>query len=293
MKGGKKMDEDVKDRKALKLFLVLALGTSAILEAVYITLYFVTGNKFSVIMLGLMWTPGIAGIIASFVYYRKKNALGIRLGKIRYILLGILIPLVYLVASYGIAWFTLGDPTIGIDGLAQTIGYQVHYGMSPMAFIVVFLTASIFSSCIIVLGEELGWRGFMYPVMERVTGRKKALLFSGLIWACWHMPIIVAGLYQSETVLWYGLLMFAVEATVLGAIMAWLRITSNSIVPALFIHASHNVFDQMVFQPMSTKEYIPYYAGEQGFLTILFIAAIAGVVMYFWKHSKNKVKETT
>lgn len=63
--------------------------------------------------------------------------------------------------------------------------------------------------------------------------------------------------------------MFTVEVTLMSIIMAWLRVTSGSIIPALFIHASHNLFDQTVFQPMSTNEYVPYLAGEQGLLRVL------------------------
>ena len=140
-------------------------------------------------------------------------------------------------------WLILGDKTIGIDALATTMGYRTDIGIPPMIFIVIALVVGMFSSCISALGEELGWRGFMYPVMERVIGRKKALIFGGLIWAIWHMPIMVAGLYQAETVLWYGLVMFTVEVTLMSIIMAWLRVTSGSIIPALFIHASHNLFD--------------------------------------------------
>lgn len=198
-----------------------------------------------------------------------------------------IIPIIYLALSYGISWLILGDKTIGIDALAIAMGYRTDIGIQPMIFIVIALVFGMFSTCISALGEELGWRGFMYPVMERVIGRKKALIFGGLIWAIWHMPIMVAGLYQAETVLWYGLLMFTVEVTLMSIIMAWLRVISGSIIPALFIHASHNLFDQTVFQPMSTNEYVPYLAGEQGFITILFVAVIVGVMAYFWRQEER------
>lgn len=278
------MDERLKDKKALKLFLAIALGVSVIWEALYIA----TDAQYSVITMALMWTPGIAGIITSLIYYRKKNALGIRPCRIRYILLGILIPLAYLAVSYGIAWLALGDATTGVDALAQMLGYQSAYGIPSVAFVAIYLIAGMLGSCISATGEELGWRGFMYPVMERVSGRKKALLFSGLIWACWHMPLIIAGSYQSETMLWYGLIMFTVELIIISVIMAWLRTVSESVIPAILVHASHNLFDQTVFQQMSTNENVPYFAGEQGFVTILFAAVIALAAGYFWKHSENK-----
>lgn len=86
--------------------------------------------------------------------------------------------------------------------------------------------------------------------------------------------------------LWYGLPMFVVEVTIMSAIMSWLRMASNSVLPALFVHASHNLFDQMVFQSMSTKESVPYLAGEQGAVTVLFTAVIAGIAICFWKQKR-------
>ena len=86
--------------------------------------------------------------------------------------------------------------------------------------------------------------------------------------------------------LWYGLPMFVVEVTIMSAIMSWLRMASNSVLPSLFVHASHNLFDQMVFQSMSTKESAPYLAGEQGAVTVLITAVIAGIAICFWKQKR-------
>ena len=234
----------------------------------------------------LMWTPGAAGILASDVYYKGENALGIRLCKPRYILAGILIPVVYLTLSYVGAWCILGDSTTGFDTIAIQLGYSLTNENIPMpVYLGIMMIVLLLSSCLSALGEELGWRGFMYPVMERVMGRKKALLLGGLIWAIWHMPIMIAGLYQANTQLWYGLVMFTVQIVLMSVIMSWLRMKTNSVIPALFIHASHNLFDQMLFQPMSTERYVPYLAGEQGILTILIILIITVMVFMkgFWK----------
>ena len=66
-------------------------------------------------------------------------------------------------------------------------------------------------------------------------------------------------------------------------VMVGIMWAPNSVLPALFVHASHNLFDQMVFQSMSTKESVPYLAGEQGAVTVLFTAVIAGIAICFWK----------
>ena len=63
-----------------------------------------------------MWIPGIVGIICSRAFYGEEGALGFAVKvKPRYVVLGILIPAVYLVGSYCIAWAVLGDPANGVD----------------------------------------------------------------------------------------------------------------------------------------------------------------------------------
>lgn len=78
------MNDKLRDKKALKLFFMLMVPGSIIWEGLYI----ICQNSLFILM--LMWTPGIAAIITSQVYYKKENALGIRLGKKCYLLAGIL-----------------------------------------------------------------------------------------------------------------------------------------------------------------------------------------------------------
>ena len=269
---------EMKDTKALRLFFIITILVSIVWETAYIV------NPQDVFILLLMWTPGAAGIIASKIYYKGENALGIRFCKLRYILAGILIPVLYLTVSYVGAWGILKDSTVGVDTFAIYLGYTSMNENGPVSlYIAIVILVGLLSSCLSAMGEELGWRGFLYPVMERVMGRKKALLLGGLIWAVWHMPIMIAGLYQADTKLVYGLLTFTVQIILMSIIMSWLRIKTNSLLPALLIHASHNLFDQMVFQPLSTERYVPYLAGEQGILTILVIAIITGCVVRSWR----------
>lgn len=101
------------DNKALISFFTLVIILSLAAEAYIITdgplwMYFV-----------LMWIPAFSAIIASAIALKENNekfslkgflsGLGIRRCRIRYILLAVFIPLIYLLIPYMIYWKTHPD----------------------------------------------------------------------------------------------------------------------------------------------------------------------------------------
>ena len=285
-------EKELRDKKSLKNYLIITLGISLLIEIAYIITAKITGSGNGFFMVAILWTPAITAFVFAIKYYKRISMLGVTIGKATPILLGLFLPVVYLLISYLISWAIAGDQTIGLETLATNLGWKAESKDLPIFFILSHVAVGIFPSCIGAFGEELGWRGFMYPVMERVHGRKKALLYSGLIFALWQLPLVIAGLYEVQTVLWYGVIMFIIYQTVLGFILAWLRSVSKSILPPLFIHASTNLFGQLVFRQLSTKSMVPYLAGETGIITIVLMAGVAVMGWFLWKRSDSKVEQS-
>ena len=111
--------------------------------------------------------------------------------------------------------------------------------------------------------------------MTETWNLKIAIFFSGLIWAVWHYPLIIAGLYQAGTPLWYQLPVFTIEIFAITAILAVLRLRSKSVWPAIILHASHNYFDQVIFAPLTNNHLSHYYVGETGIITAILLCLIA------------------
>ena len=102
----------------------------------------------------------------------------------------------------------------------------------------------------VALGEEIGWRGFLYPQLKEKFGRKKGWLLGGAIWGAWHWPLIwligyeygaatgnEAGYLGFPIV---GMLLFCVITVGLGILHDYLYEKSESIwVPAIF-HGAFN-----------------------------------------------------
>lgn len=265
-----------KDRKALIVFYAVTFALSLVFDVLYIV------TKSDLFVALLMWIPAVVGIVCGIKFYGKEKNLGLK-RKIKplFIILGVSIPVIYLVPSYLIAWKILGDPTSGLDALAKNItGVD---GINGTAFALIAFIPFVIISAMTAMGEELGWRGFAYPVLERELGPVKAVLINGLLWALWHFPLIIFGSYQSSVNMAYGLISFAICIIAMTTICCWTRSVSGSVIPAVLLHAAHNAVDQSYLQALSTNSKVPYYAGEQGFITILIITITAIITIIAWK----------
>ena len=103
---------------------------------------------------------------------------------------------------------------------------------------------------VVALGEEIGWRGFLYPQLKARFGRTRGLILGGVIWGAWHWPLIAligyeygaaagnAAAYVGYPVL--GMLVFCVFTVALGVFCDWAHEKSESIwLPAL-LHGTIN-----------------------------------------------------
>ena len=92
---------------------------------------------------------------------------------------------------------------------------------------------------VVALGEELGWRGFLYPQLNARFGRKTSRLLGGVIWGAWHWPLIWLTGYEYGAAYFgfpvVGMLLFCFITVGLGILHDRLYEISGSIwVPALF-----------------------------------------------------------
>jgi membrane protease YdiL (CAAX protease family) len=223
-------------------------------------------------VLGLMWCPGVAAIITSLIFERSLRGLGWRLGRPRYLALAYVLPLGYGLAAYGTVWI------LGLGALSTA---ALPAGQSLPTFLAFNATVGVVSSLLTATGEEIGWRGFLVPELSRITGFAGTALISGAIWAVWHMPLILFADYHGGAPLWFALACFTIMIVSLSFDFAWLRLRSGSLWPAALLHASHNLFIQQVFDPLTQDTgTTAYLVGEFGLA--LAIAAIV-VAFFFWR----------
>lgn len=234
---------------------------------------------------GLMWSPAIAAFVTIAVRRLGVRSLGLRWGGARYALWGYLIPLAYAAIAYGVTWsFGLGsfpNPQ-AITELTGKLGWHMT---SPSEFVPAYFvrigTILVVLSVTRALGEEIGWRGLLTPQLVSRFGFTGGAVLTGVIWAAWHMPLLLFTDYNTGTPWWFALPCFCVLVLSVSIILTWLRLKSGSVWPCAILHASHNAFIQSFFTPLTLPRgsLTSYVIDEFGFAVPAMAAIFA---LFFW-----------
>ena len=94
------------------------------------------------------------------------------------------------------------------------------------------------------------------------------------------LPILLFADYNSCTPPWYGLSCFTAMAVFISFAAAWLRLKSGSLWTGTLLHASHNLFVQVVFDPFTVESgRTKWITGEFGIALVITTAVVA---LIFW-----------
>ncbi|WP_320783594.1 CPBP family intramembrane glutamic endopeptidase [Streptomyces sp. CRN 30] len=260
-------------RGALRTFFVWLVVLTGIPHAFAIT----TGQQMPWLMLG-MFAPGAASIVTRLVRREGFKDITWRLRPAsvrRAIAVGAVYPAAIAVVTYVIGWSThlvrlVESPAVlGIE-LPGPPALQV-----TLAVLLVWLLGGLYG-VLSSLGEELGWRGYMLTRLVQAEVPRPVLV-TGLIWALWHMPIILGGVYLNGT----GgstpviALLFLLSILLQNEVICRLRLTSGSVWPAVAYHAVWNAVIQAALDPATTGAHAWFLVGEQG--VVLLAVNLTGV----------------
>ncbi|HEY1017005.1 MAG TPA: CPBP family intramembrane glutamic endopeptidase [Herpetosiphonaceae bacterium] len=273
-------------RSAAKTATFLALTTlfSAICYAMVIG-----PEPREIFALGLMLSPGLAALLTQAAFERRVGGLGWQLGPLKTLAAGYWLPLAYGLAVYALAWLS-GAGRFSPQALADSAGYQPSVpGQAPGLFLIGYAlrtaTLGVAVSCLSAFGEELGWRGLLVPELAKRYSFGATALISGGIWALWHYPAVLFFEYNNAGApRWFGMICFTILVIGVSFPLAWLRLRSGSVWPAVLFHACHNVFIQTLFTPLTAPtELSPYVIDEFGVGLAL---AGLGLGWWFWRKQR-------
>lgn len=190
------VDRGDRARRGLLLYFGVLLPSSAVLEWLLLRAGDSIRNHLGLV-LALMWMPALASIMARLVLKEGSADISFRFGGrigLRMTLIAWFYPLAVGALAYGFAWAAglvqFRSPTVpGFPAVSAPL-------TAFSTLVAIRLTIGVPIAALAAAGEEIGWRGYMLTRLIE-AGAPFPLLLSGVVWACWHMPLILGGVYAS------------------------------------------------------------------------------------------------
>lgn len=237
--------------KRIIIFVLFSYGLSWALSG----LFFLSGIFDEDIVLSLanifaMFTPAIGSLLTRRITKEGMENSMLRLninGKVKYYLLAVALPLIYAAVTNVLNVLVMGEKF----DLNAAFEYAEVSAVGYTAAIF-FNIALSFATLPIYLGEELGWRGYLFPKLKTVMNRPAAYIVGGIIWGAWHTPAIIAGHNFGKDYAGYpyvGVLTMCVSCIAVGIIFTWLTEKTNSVYPAAIAHAINNNVISLISAP--------------------------------------------
>jgi len=243
-------------RRGLAIYFAIVVVLSAAIEG-----FIILNPSMDGLIAVLMLVPTIASVVARLSLREGFSDVSFRFGGRRgfgAIGLALVFPVAVGLVAYGIAWTT---------GLA---GFETR----PSVGMIVPFTVGLMIGLILAAGEEIGWRGYMLTRLID-AGVPRPVLASGLIWAFWHVPLVLGGVYAAGPSPALSAALIVVSITSFGYVIARLRLETGSVWPAIVLHAAWNRIIQGPFDGATTGLGATLWVGESGILTALTLVLAA------------------
>lgn len=218
--------------------------------------------------------PLIGSVITQLIYYKKdglqkwiKRVFSLSFDK-KWLLLALALPLLYFVIGYIVQYIWAGQALpINKFGLTSKL---VGYNVIQVLLIWIFTYG---------VGEEMGWRGYLFPAISKKHSPLIASYLVTLVWAFWHLPAFFFNPTYME--MGFGVIGWLISLSFGSVLLGYLCEKSKySIIPVLIWHAG---FDLITAADISSS----YLAPVASALVIIQGIYIAKYIYGNQKFTKN------
>ena len=126
---------------------------------------------------------------------------------------------------------------------------------------------------IVVMGEEIGWRGYLLPRLRAQHSDLAASLIVGLVWGLWHLPELWPLKAGRDPV---TLPLFMADIVIISVLYTWLHANSRGSI--LLVSLFHGVYDLLV---MFASASLPFIRQTRGLETIVLLGMAAVIVAIY------------
>ncbi len=167
-------------------------------------------------LLVLLYSLGVA---VAFLFFRGTVRFEKNSSAIPWIIIGCFLPILYIGLVYLIGW--------------QIFDHKIEtLSLTFLSSLPLVLLASFF--------EEIGWRGYLFSTLQKISWLKMNLII-GILWSAWHLPAILTGSYDMSSPLVLGIFIFTINVILLSFILVWFRQKTAGILAPTLIHTFHNL----------------------------------------------------
>lgn len=258
------------DQRRIASFLLLAFGSTWAIAGIgaYMGIRATSGLSYMLLAAACMLMPALAAIVQQRLIDRAPwSGLGLSFRGMdpKALAWTALIGVTIIPATLGVL-YVLGD-TSGLDAfghvsvtsermlasltvvlqqsgkgaMSGTVGSALA-GVPAGVVLVVGLLVAVVAACTgnlpFMLGEELGWRGYLYQATALWPAWKR-VLFTGIIWGLWHAPLILMGHNYPEYPI-AGIGMMVVFCTLLALLFDWSRTRVKAVWGPCLLHGIIN-----------------------------------------------------
>ena len=206
----------MKEKKKVIIYLIWAFVIAWVLQVIAGVVVNVTADAtgmtstlgnliFTVVLAVSMFAPFAAVLLAAYPLKgmgwipKFKGNLGWMvlawLGPLLFTILGAVVYFVIFPDRFDLSGAYLAV-ALGEEGMAQLEAEGITIQQLLLIQIVSAPLYAPFINMFAALGEEVGWRGMLYPQLKAFFGKTKGRIIGGVIWGAWHWPIMLLAGYE-------------------------------------------------------------------------------------------------
>ena len=286
------MEKTAISRKQFTIYMIAAFGLAWILEIIAI-IYSSNGNQmvFSIVMVITMFMPFMAALIAR-IPLKGMGWVPHLKGNIRYVFFALWMPALLSIIG-GVLFFIIFPKAFdsefltlrGLMGDAALEKMEAQGLTIPIYILISSIQAITFApffNMFAALGEEVGWRGALYPYLKEKLGVTKGRIVGGVIWGSWHWPVMIFAGYEygkeyiGAPVL--GPIVFCLFTVMMGILCDYVYEKTETIWLPSLMHGATNAFT--IFAYLTKPEYAdmailgPAYIGIISMIPMIIMAVI-------------------
>lgn len=292
------------DKKKLKIYLIWTFAIAWVLQVIG-SIFSLQGNSlmFTLVLSVSMYAPFFGTLLARV----PLQGMGLKpkfKGNLKYFVAAWLLPALF-TALGAVLYFIIFPDRLDLTGMyireagGEGVIQQLEAeGLTLSMYMAIsVISAPMYAPWInmfFALGEEVGWRGAMDPMLRDYFGKAKGSIIGGMIWGAWHWPVMIIAGYEYGKGYWgepiLGMVLFCLFAVVAGTLLDYLYEKTDCIwAPALAHGAINGVCSvPMLFLNTAYSNQLTIGPLPIGFISMIPMMIVAAIVL--WQQKKQEEK---